>query len=84
MLATTILPSLLKGMKAGTATPTGTATTVFTIPHNLGFVPAFAQVVPQNALSAALYSVSWDATNITVTYLVGLTGSVSLGWMALA
>lgn len=68
----------------GTASPTGTATTVFNIPHGMAVTPAFAAVVPKNTLSAALFFVTWDSTNITVTYLAGLTGALSLGRMAQA
>lgn len=65
-----------------TFTATGTATTVFTIPHGFAVKPSFCSVAPANALSAALCYWTWDATNITVTYLSGLTGSVSLEWCA--
>lgn len=69
-------------IKTGTATPTGTATTVFTIAHGMGVAPSWCGVTAQNALSAALSAVTWDATNITVTYLAGLTGALSLAWVA--
>lgn len=84
MLANTILPSVVKSFATGTFAPTGTATTVFNIPHGLGATPAFAQVVGKNLLSTALFTTTWDATNITVTYLTGLTGTLSLGWVAMA
>lgn len=73
-----------KTITTGAASPTGTATTVFTIPHSLGTTPSFASVQPKNVLSAALFYATWDATNITVTYAAGLTGALALGWMAVA
>lgn len=71
-------------VKSGTATPTGAATLVFNIPHGLGVAPRWAGVMPGNALGAALFYVTWDATNIIVTFAVGLTGAMSLQWVAIA
>lgn len=73
-----------KTILTGTATPTGTATTVFTIAHGLGATPSHVSVTPKNLLSTALFTVAWDATNITVTYITGLTGALSLGWAVIA
>lgn len=75
-------PSPISKFASGTATPTGSVTTTFMIPHGLGSIPNFAMVMPKNALATALYSLTWDATNITVTYLAALTGSLSLAWFA--
>jgi hypothetical protein len=74
----------VKTITTGSVAPTGSITTVFTIPHALGTTPTFAHVSPKNLLSTALFTTTWDATNITVTYLTGLTGALSLGWMAVA
>lgn len=74
----------IKTLTTGTATPTGSATTVFTIPHGLGLAPSFAKVTPKNSLSAALFYATTDSTNITVTYLAALTGALSLNWMVVA
>lgn len=71
-----------KPLKTGLATPTATASTVFTVPHGLGTVPVWCGVSPGNVLSAALFDVNWDSTNITITYLTALTGALSLAWMA--
>ena len=71
-----------KKITAGTATPTGTATTVVTIAHGLGSTPSFHDVRPGNLLSAALFYSTADATTITITYLSALTGLLSLNWMA--
>jgi hypothetical protein len=68
----------------GTVAPVGAATTVFTIAHGMLKAPVWCGVTPGNALSAALFSCTWDATNITVTYLVALTGTLSLEWIAIA
>lgn len=73
-----------KTILTGTAAPTGTATTVFTVAHGMGASPTFCSVTPKNLLATALFTTSWDATNITITYLTGLTGALSLGWMAVS
>lgn len=75
--------SPIKQYAYGTATPTASLTLTFNIPHGLGVVPNFANVSPKNTLSAAIFTVTWDATNIIVTYLGALTGAMSLGWVAL-
>lgn len=69
-------------LKTGLATPTATASTVFTLPHGLGCIPAWCGVTPGNVLSASLFDVNWDNTNITVTYLTSLSGALSLYWIA--
>jgi hypothetical protein len=57
------------GTRHGTSTQNGTgAQTVFTIPHGLGTTPAGAQVNAGSADARGPFHVSWDATNITVTY----------------
>ena len=75
-------PCSINKAASGVVNPTGTATTVFTIPHGLGAIPAHAVITPRNALSAALYYLTVDSTNITVTYLAGITGALSIGWFA--
>lgn len=79
-----VSPATARTITTGSAAPTGTATTVFNIAHGVGSAPSFVSVTPKNTLSAALFNVSWDATNITITYLTGLTGALSLGWMAVS
>lgn len=76
--------SPVKNFSAGISAQTGTATLVFTIPHNHGTLPAYVNVTSHNALSAALFYLTWDSTNITVTFAVGLTGTVALSWMAIS
>lgn len=67
----------------GTATPTGNGlTTVFNIAHGLGKAPSFCFVNAGNAITAALFTLTWDATNIVVTYIVAPTGVLSLKWKA--
>lgn len=68
--------------KYGVYSGTGTATTVFVFPHNLPSTPTHISMTAMNTLSAALFSTTWDATNVTVTYLTALTGALSLGWLA--
>lgn len=77
-------PTSSKAITTGSATPTGTATTVFTVSHGLGSTPSFAAVSPKNVLTAALCHVTWDSTNITLTFLVALTGSLSFSWVAVS
>ncbi len=78
-LATTITK-----MNTGTSTPAANGVlTSFTIPHGLGAVPKYANVAVGNVLSSALYFVSSDATNITVTYAVApLAGALAFSWIA--
>lgn len=73
-----------RAINTGTATPTGAVSLSFIIPHGVGAVPSFVQVRPSNALAAAVFYTTADATNITVTYLAPITGLVSLSWMAIA
>ena len=82
MASNLLIPGGVLGFVSGTATPTGAATTAFTIAHGLARVPAWCGVTPGNALSAALFSVSWDGTNITVTFITAVTGATSLQWLA--
>lgn len=74
----------ITNIKNGTATPaTNGILTAFTIAHGLSGTPVHVNIVPKSALSSALFFVTWDATNITVTYAVApLTGNLSLSWMA--
>jgi hypothetical protein len=67
----------------GLATPSGAATTIFIVPHSLGKVPLWCGITPGNVLSAALFDVGWDSTNITVTYMTAITGALSLQWIAI-
>ena len=67
----------------GLATPTGTASTVFNVPHGMGTKPRWCGISAENVLSAAAYTVTWDATNVIVTYLTAITGALSLGWVAI-
>ena len=69
-------------MITGLSTPSGAATTIFNIPHGLGKIPAWCGITPGNVLSAALFDVSWDTTNITVTYMTAVTGVLSIQWVA--
>lgn len=70
----------------GSATPAANGIlTSFSFAHGLGSAPSYANVSPGNALSAALFSVTSDATNITVTYAAApLTGALSFKWIAVA
>lgn len=77
-------PSTAKTILTGFATPTGSATTVFTVPHGLGAIPSYSGVTPQNVLSSALFFVTADATNVKITYLTGLTGQLALNWIVIA
>lgn len=78
------LSNVNKSIKTGSSSPVGSVTTVFQIPHGMSTIPSFANVTAKNVLSAALFTTTWDATNITVTYVTGLTGTLSLGWMTVS
>jgi hypothetical protein len=44
-------------------------TTVFTYAHGLGAAPAQVFLSEKNAVSAALHHWTWDATNVTITFV---------------
>lgn len=71
---------------SGTSTQNGTgAQTAFTIAHGLGVRPTRVDVRPGSAAAAAAYYVTWDVTNITVTFTAAPasgTGNVVLNWTA--
>jgi hypothetical protein len=74
---------VIGAVKAGSFSGTGTATTTFvvttgvTMPNNTYKV----NVTPTSALSAAVFYVtSKSTTQFTVTYLAGLTGTVTFDW----
>ena len=71
-------------MNRGVATPTADGIlTAFTIAHGLGAAPTWADATVGNALSNTLKYITYDATNITVTYAVApLAGTLSLNWIA--
>lgn len=83
MLPSTFPSAASMQMRSGTASPTGAVTTVFTVAHGLGTTPAWCGVSPGNALSSALFNISWDSANITITYLTALTGTLSIRWVAM-
>lgn len=70
----------------GSATPAANGIlTSFTIAHGLGSAPSYANACAGNVLSAALFFVTSDATNITITYAAApLTGALSFKWVAIA
>jgi len=72
--------------RTGTAGGTGNGvTTAFVIPHGLGSVPSFANAVAANPLTAGAMSVTADATNITVNFLLAPTaGALSFKWIVIA
>lgn len=71
-------------VKVGTLSQTGTATTAFTFAHGMSSAPSHVAVTAKNTLSAALFATTWDSTNITITYMTAITGTLSLGWLATA
>lgn len=68
----------------GTFTGTGNAsTTVFNTAHGLGKAPSYANVVGGNAATAALKSITSDATNIIVTFVAAPgAGALTGKWIA--
>lgn len=79
-------------IRQGTRAFNGTgAQTVFNIPHGLtddagaGVIPTYADANGKDAVSNAAKTVTWDATNIIVTYTAAPasgTNNVNLGWVA--
>lgn len=88
LLATAAGGAVLKpheGQGVATKNGVGPGTTQFTIAHGLWGAPTWATVTPGSADAATDYYVSYDATNITVTYLVAPpigVGNVVLNWSA--
>lgn len=75
--------SSLTGRSRGSATPTAAGGSTFTIPHGLGSTPAYCSAQPKNALSAATYTVTADATNIIINYLLPPSaGALGFFWSA--
>lgn len=55
----------------------------FVIPHTVGTVPRYANVVAKNENAIGKYSVMWDANNITIMYdSPPQEGDVELTWIA--
>ncbi|HEY8879200.1 MAG TPA: hypothetical protein VIN03_16650 [Roseateles sp.] len=76
--------SSIQGRSRGSSAPNspgGQAT--YTIAHGLAGTPSFVCVQPKNTLSAALFFLTADATNITITYAVApLSGTLGFYWSA--
>lgn len=58
--------------------------TVFTVPHGLPSTPLYASLIGRNLNSGGEKFINWDATNLSVTYLIAPTsGNVVFNWIAL-
>lgn len=58
--------------------------TVFLVAHGLPSIPLYASMIGRNTNSGGEKFVNWDATNISVTYLIApAPGSVVFNWIAL-
>lgn len=69
----------------GTSTFTGSSQTTINIPHGLGVVPGFTNVIPKSATARAGGITSWteDATNIIITVTTPqASGSMTYTWEA--
>jgi hypothetical protein len=68
--------------KTGLATSSGNGTTTaFTIPHGLTVTPNYVNIIPSNPSSMGNYTITVDATNITITYATSpATGTNNLSW----
>ena len=70
----------------GVSTQSGNgSTTAFTIAHGLYDTPNHATVTAGSSAAAAAYYVSWDSTNLTVTFLAAPangTNNLLLAWRA--
>lgn len=70
--------------KVGTTEQALTTASSAVIPHGLGAIPKFVALTNANAASAVAYFVSWDATNITVTFGAAFTGTFKADWFTYA
>jgi hypothetical protein len=71
----------------GSFTTSGDGTTkAFNIPHGLGVIPKFVNVIASSSDAIGSYIITKDITNITVTYLgfAPITGSSNLTWLWIA
>lgn len=58
--------------------------TVFTVAHGMPGIPVYASMIGRNTNSGGEKFINWDATNISVTYMIApTTGSVIFNWIAL-
>lgn len=78
------IPASVMPISTGTGTPNGdNVTLTFAFAHGLGATPSWVGVSPRNLRSCGDFFCTWDATNITVTYLVAPTaGALSLSFIA--
>lgn len=59
-------------------------TNVFTFPHGVTGTPVYANVAAINATATGTRFITWNATNITVTYDVAPSpGTLTLEWVIL-
>lgn len=85
-----ITPTIIGGTfssgtsRTGPATLTGDSfTDTFSIPHNLGTIPRYANAVAQNFRAIGSFSVTWDATNIWIMYdTAPEAGELKYTWIA--
>lgn len=60
------------------------STSVFTIPHGAAALPVYANATANSALGDGNKFITWNATNITVTFDVApAAGTLNLNWIAL-
>ena len=80
--------ALTPAENTGTATGTGNgSTTVFNIAHSLGSTPysAFVQCSGGASASGIMFSFTYDATNIVVTFMSApASGTITFQWRAVA
>jgi len=76
--------SFYSGRTGQSTFPSDGLQTVFTVAHGLPGVPVYASMIGRNTNSGGEKFVNWDATNVSVTYLVApVNGTVTFNWIAL-
>lgn len=76
--------SNLSRVQCGAATPASNGIlSSFNFAHGMASMPLYVSVTARNVLSGGAFSTNWDATNITITYLVTPDlGTLSFSWIA--
>lgn len=75
-------PSLSSSIKGGTNTQTASpGQSTFIIPHTLGTLPSTISVTPVNSVASSDYSVTFNSTNIVITYNISLSSGSQPSWV---
>lgn len=69
----------------GTSAPSANGIlTSFNIAHGLSYTPSHVSITAKNILSTGYTTITWDGTNITISYAIApAIGSLSFSWGAI-